>query len=307
MYRTSLYLTIFSLTLCTQIFGGCDEVADSLEEALIADPQRSTCQAYCEWAVACHGEARELDADATLEKCLADTKAVNEQCEVMETDGINKLSSDFYKSCTDAIDAKRMSNECAPFTGDAVAINSSVAPSECAVVAGDDIDVFNTARLATAESNDELCDRMSVTLCKRSTSCLVDEFNVPQSYLDELMPSAEEQCITQFEESVTSACRNDDLYAISSEVSEPTEMKADVESEAADVIPNVFFSVNLSREAARACLLAISELACGDFFSAELPPECAAAFSDPVSTVSTINDFACGLEREELEPICGDE
>lgn len=307
MYRTSMYLTLFVLFFSTQAFWGCDGVTDSLTEALTAEPQRSTCQAYCEWAVSCHGEARTIEAEVALDKCLTDTKAVNDQCEVMETEGINTLSADFYKSCTDAIDAKRMSNICDPFTGDAVEINSSVPPSECAIVAAEDIDVFNTARLATAESNDELCDRVSATLCQRSTSCLVDEFNIPQSYLDELMPSAEEQCLTQFEENITSACRNDDLYAISSEESGSGDMKADIEPVAEDVFPSVFFSVNLSREAARACLLAISELACGDFFSAELPPECAGAFSDPVSTVGTINSFACGLERQELEPICGNE
>jgi hypothetical protein len=299
MYKSYKYLTFIPFILSAHLFAGCDGVTDSLEEALTAEPQKSTCQAYCEWAVSCHGQARELDEESTMEACLSETKAVNTDCEVMETEGINTILSDIYKGCTDAIDAERTENNCAPFTGDTIEVNSSIAPTECALVAADDVDVFNTARMTTAEDNDALCERMSVTLCQRSTSCLVSEFNIPQSYLDELMPNAEEQCITQFEESVTSSCKDNDLYSISSE-----EGKAD--EAVTEIVPTVLFSVNPSREAARACLLALAELACGDFFGGNLPPECAGAFSDPVSTIGVVNNFACGLERPELDQICTD-
>ena len=306
MYKPSIYLCLIIPIFVSQGFLGCEKVADSLNETLNADPQRSTCQAYCEWAIACHAQARNIDPEATLADCLSRTHTVNEECEIMETEGINKLSAGLYESCTDAIDAERVGNRCGPFTGDAVEVNTSTPPVDCASVASDDIDVFNTARIATAETNDALCERVSVTLCQRSTSCLIDEYNLPESFLEELMPSLEDQCTAQFEEDVTSTCREDALYDISSEESDAPEMEADADtSELEDATPSVFLSVNVSREAALSCLLSLAELACDDIFGADLPPACAGAFSDPANTANVLNTFACGLDRPELEPICG--
>ena len=293
------FYLLLSLLLSSTAFTYSCNVVETLEDAITAEPQRSTCRAYCEWAVACHSAERELDAEAMLATCLTDTQAQNEQCEVMENEGINEISSSLYKDCTDAIDAQKEANECSAFTGNAVDINSSTVPNDCVAVAADDIDVFNSARLATAEDNDQLCERVSVTLCQRSTSCLIDEFNIPESVLNEFMPPAEEQCVTQFEDTVTAACRNDELYSISSEMN-----NKDVDS--TENIPSVLFSVNASRESARACLAALAELACTDLFSGQLPPVCAGAFSDPATTANTLSNFACGLEREELAPICAE-
>jgi hypothetical protein len=296
--RTTIILT--SLFIGASLLSSCG-VVDAIEDAITADPQKSTCKAYCEWAIACHGAEREVDAEALLESCLTQTKAQNEQCEVMETEGINEVSSALYKDCTDAIDAKKTANDCSPFTGNAVDINSSTVPTECApVAANDDIDVFNAARLATAESNDQLCDRVSITLCQRSTACLVDEYNIPQSVLDAFMPSAQEQCVTLFDENVTTECRNDDLYSISSEMSDN---KADLPS-SESALPSVLFSVNASRESARACLAALAQLPCDELFSGQVPPVCAGAFSDPIAAGSTLSSFACGLERDELASVC---
>ena len=71
-------------------------------------------------------------------------------------------------------------------------------------------------------------------------------------------------------------------------------------------LPSLYFRVNASREAARECLSALAGLACDELFSGMLPPVCAGAFSDPAQTASVLNNFACSLEREELEPICGE-
>ena len=189
-------------------------LADSIENAVTADPQKSTCRAYCEWAVSCHSAERDIDAEAVLATCLTQTQAKNSDCEVMEEDGINKLSSELYKSCTDEIDAKKEANDCSAFTGNVVEkINNSLAPTACLSVPTKDIDSFNVARLSTEESNDELCERVSVTLCEKSTSCFMTEYAIPEEILNELNPTALEQCVTQFDESVTSACQEDELYS----------------------------------------------------------------------------------------------
>lgn len=284
-------------------FSGCDDI-------LLADPQKSTCQAYCEWAVACHSEAREVNDEDLLATCLRDTQAENKRCVEMETKGIPIPLSLLYERCTDKIDSLKRSNDCGPFTGDAVEINTSTSPLECTSVADEDIDVFNTARLATAESNDALCERMSKTLCERSTGCLSSEYNVPDQYLSGATPPAQERCLDRFETAVTNSCKSEGLYAISSAApttEEPVDGKADIDidlDDVEDVLPTVFFSVNPNREAARACLESLSGLACGELFSGTLPPVCAGAFSDPTEVVGAMNGFVCGLERPELAAVC---
>ena len=287
-------MTLISVVTLTTILSACG-VVDSIEDAVNADPQRSTCQAYCEWATACHSQSRTLDEEATLTACLESTRAANDDCTTLETEGVNRASAELYQSCTEAIDAERAMMNCDPFTGNAVAVNTSLPPAACVAVIGSDSEVFNAARIATAESNDELCERMSRTLCNRSTQCFTDEYNISQNILDELTPPADEQCLTQFEESVTSACRNDGLYSISSDNREKLQ----------EISENVAFNINASREAARACLNSLEEIACGELFSGELPPVCVGAFSDPATTANVLSNFACGLDQPELEPICG--
>ena len=155
------------------------------------------------------------------------------------------------------------------------------------------LDLFNTAR-AAAESNDELCGRVSETLCERSTSCLEEYFNVPSEFIDMLDPPAFTQCVERFDEDVTSTCVSEGLYSL-----EPSMSKEDLPE-----TPDVLFSVNPSREAARECLSQLAAIPCDELMSGELPAVCAGAFSDPVTTASALNGFACGLEREELAPIC---
>jgi len=263
-----------------------------LEDTLLSDPQRSSCTAYCEWAVACHAEAREVDSEALLASCLSATQAQETQCKDAEESGINPVSSRLMKSCVEAIDAEASANSCAPFTGDAVQINTAFAPGSCV-----EQSLFNSARTATAETNDELCERVSDSLCEQTTSCLEDFFNVPQSVLNELMPPALDRCLTRFDEDVTSACRDEQLYALDQEVS----AKADIDVESP---PEVLFSVNANRESARACLAALATIPCDELFAGELPPICAGAFSDPTVAAGAVNGFACGLEREELAAIC---
>lgn len=264
----------------------CDKITD----VLLADPQRSSCTAYCEWAVSCHAEARDVDEMALMEQCLTETQARDDQCKSAETTGIDSISSKIMADCVDDIDA--VANDCSAITGDAIEINTATAPGICL-----DPGLFNTARAATAESNDELCVRVSETLCTRSTSCLESFFNIPADVLGMIEPAPQEQCLTRFDEEVTTTCRDEQLYALDQDLSG----KADID---APELPDVFFSVNENREAARACLTALADLACDELFSGMLPPVCAGAFSDPTAAAGALNGFACGLGREELNSVC---
>ena len=286
----------FRFTLCISLFAAtwaCDQVVDRLEETITSDPQRSPCQAYCEWAIGCQAEAREVDNDSLLETCLTAARASESSCEEAETEGVDVLTSELFEGCVDAIDEAADADQCEAFTGNAVEINSATPPQSCLVAGG--INLFNTVRRSTAENNDELCVRVSETLCQKSTSCLEDFFNLPTEFVEMLEPPALTQCIDRFEEEVTTVCQEEQLYAIDQEESG----KADIED-----VPSVLFSVNASREAARECLAQLATLPCDELMSGDLPPVCAGAFSDPTTTASALNGFACGLEREELAPIC---
>lgn len=279
------------LSILATLFS-CEKVTDDLNDAISEDPQRSTCEAYCDWAVGCHAAARDLDQAALLEQCLTQTRARDSECQEAETTGLNLASAQLMKSCVEDIDARK--NDCTPFTGNAVEINTAIPPVACA-----DVDLFNTARTATDETNDELCGRMSETLCTRSVSCLESYFMVPQDVLDLIDPSAQTRCITRFEDDVTSSCREEQLYSIDEE-SNPTGSE---NNETA--LPDVLYSVNENREAARACLTKLAMLPCEDLFSGMLPAECAGAFSDPLEATGALTGFACELELDALNSICG--
>ena len=289
-------LELKSILLLSLIGGlwSCEQVAESLEESLSAEPQRSQCQAYCEWAVACQAEAREVDNDVLLESCLTATRAAESSCEEAENDGVDIITSELVEGCVEDIDAAASAGQCEAFTGNAVDINSATPPQSCVATGG--VNLFNTARKTTSETSDELCVRMSETLCQKSTSCLEEFFNLPAEYVEMLDPPAVNQCIDRFEEQVTSACLEENLYAIEQEESGKADSEIDV--------PDVLFSVNASREAARECLTQLAELPCDELMSGELPPVCAGAFSDPTTTAGALNGFACSLEREELDAIC---
>ena len=286
------FLTLAALSL------SCKDALNEVTDALNADPQRSTCQAYCDWAATCNAQTpgREGEREALVASCLTATRAENGDCARMETEGINPASAELYSSCVGAIDARAAEEgSCAPFIGTAMEVNAALPPAACAAVATDDLNTFNAARVATAEPNEALCERVSATLCTRATACLVSEFSVPEEALAALMPAPLDRCVTTMGEGVTSSCVMEELYALD----------APVEGTPAEGAPSVLFSANPSREAARACLSALASLSCADLFSGTLPPVCAGAFSDPVSAAGALRGFGCGLERPELEMVCG--
>ena len=292
-------------TLCCALSLSCKDALDDLTDTVNADPQRSTCQAYCDWAATCNAQTpgREGEREALVASCLEATRAQNPKCEEMERDGINVASASLYADCVTAIDARAAASDaCGPFIGDAQQVNAALPPQECAPVAQDDLNTFNAARVATAETNDALCARVSGTLCDRATACLVSEFSVPEEALSALMPAPLEQCLTSMSEGVTSACVMDELYAL--DAGPVSSGKADVDTDTPSA-PSVLFSANPSREAARACLIALATLPCADLFSGMLPPVCAGAFSDPAAAGGALRGFGCGLERPELEMVCG--
>ena len=290
--RIVTFTTLLSCSL-TGLWS-CEEVINNIGENLRNEPQRSVCQAYCDWAVKCQADAREVDRDSLIERCLSETKMTNTDCEQAETEGLDPLTSEAFEGCVADIDEAASDDQCKAFTGNAVEVNMATPPQNCLLVGG--LALFNTTRASTAETNDELCGRVSETLCERSTSCLESYFNIPSEFIEMLTPPALTQCVDRFDSDVTSTCRDEDLYALDQAMNK--------EIDSSYTPPDILFSINPSREAARECLSQLADIPCDELMSGELPAVCAGAFSDPAQTAGALNGFACGLEREELAPIC---
>ena len=99
-------VNVLSVLLLCSLSGllACEEVVEGIGESLREDPQRSVCQAYCEWAVGCQAGSREVENDALIERCVTETKAVNGDCEQAETEGLDPLTSQGFESCVEEID-----------------------------------------------------------------------------------------------------------------------------------------------------------------------------------------------------------
>ena len=127
-------VNVLSVLLLCSLSGllACEEVVEGIGESLREDPQRSVCQAYCEWAVGCQAGSREVENEALIERCVTETKAVNGDCEQAETEGLDPLTSQGFESCVEEIDEAASADQCEAFTGNAVEINMATPPQSCA-------------------------------------------------------------------------------------------------------------------------------------------------------------------------------
>ena len=93
----------YFISILCLLLSGCDTVSD----AVTSEPSKSVCTAYCEWAAACNSTARESDEMALFESCLATTQAQDPDCQVMESEGLNKVSHAINQSCVESIEEEQ--------------------------------------------------------------------------------------------------------------------------------------------------------------------------------------------------------
>ncbi|MFT4626360.1 MAG: hypothetical protein ACI8PZ_005037 [Myxococcota bacterium] len=260
---------MMTVALVAMMFSGC-KALDKATDALDGGPQTSYCTGVCDWALHCHEQDRDLDADAVYQDCLDATYAADSDCGVADSkDGLPPEDSLAVSECTDAIDAKITANECGAFTGDEVAQKSGTAPQPaCAGVGVDGQATFDAGREATLEGGEEMCDRFSTTWCERVSSCLLGDFELPQEAID-AVGTPQDICEARMEGVFTNSCRSNGLY-------DP---------------PASLTDVNTARIAATSCIASVADVSCDDMFSGSLPPVCGAAFSGP----DQLADFGIGL------------
>ena len=248
---------------------GCKAV-DKIADAVDGGPQTSYCTAVCDWALACHEQDRDLDADAVYQACLDATYAADSDCAAADSkEGLAAEDSLAVSECTDAIQDKIDANDCGPFTGDEVAQKTGTPPlPKCAGVGLDSQETFDEARAATQEGGDEMCDRFSATWCERVTSCLLGDFELPQEAID-AVGEPQQICEDRMAGVFTNQCVSGGLY-------DP---------------PAKLTDVNTARIAATSCIASAADLSCDEMFSGSLPPVCGAAFADG----QQLADFGLGL------------
>jgi len=229
------------------------------------EPTRSYCEALCDWSVDCHAGERSLDADARHADCLAATHAVDDSCMAAENGEANPAAIAALEPCVSAVDAAASDGECSAFTGSIDELKQGTTPTQCATQGTDAQATFDAARLATQETGDELCDRLSTTFCERTDTCILGDVGgqIPQSVTDAMGGTPFELCVQRLDPVFTSDCQTNSLY----------------------VAEQTLDDVNPPRQAARTCLGDFSTTACADLFAGQLSETCVAAFSDPQDLV----------------------
>ncbi len=223
---------------------GCDKVKD----AAAGGAQESYCEALCTWSVECAADARDVDADALMEECLAATRSVSASCADAEDGSLNAAQSATLSGCTDAIAAK--SGECDSITGLDAQVAAGTPPGSC-TSQSNALDTFHAAQDAVIESGPELCDRFYSDICGTIDSCIQDTTGFDY---DAVGTAPYDLCLSAFGGQI-SECASSGKYDRSS-------------------------TANPDREVAQECLENLGEPTCGDILSGDIPATCATALGD---------------------------
>ena len=231
-------------------------------------PQTSYCEALCDWATTCAADERAVDAGLNSD-CLTATEAVDADCAVASSEGVP--AGGLLTTCTDAIDANSAAGECGAFTGTIDELKLGTTPAECATQGADALTTFEAARDAVTETNDQLCDRFTLTYCEAMDACMISELgDIPDDVWTQLGGSAVELCqASSGIASFTNSCVSEQLYLPEASLTE----------------------VNLARQGARECLRGFDAISCDELLSGNIPNTCAAAFTSTDQAVG----FATGL------------
>lgn len=239
---------------------------------------RSTCDAMCAWAVACHAEERSIDASGLRSDCLAAANAVDSTCEAAENAALGFDAVADIGPCLDAIDDRTRDLECGPFTGTETEIQTGTPPAQCVGAGRDAGAVFEAAQFATSESSASLCQRLQDQLCAETAACVASLWRgkIPADVIMALGEPAL-ACAAALESVFGASCVADDLYGVDEDASEP----------------------NPARELARACLVVWQDTppSCEALQAGRLDGECDAAFAGAAEGVgqalaSTLDQFA---------------
>jgi hypothetical protein len=229
------------------------------------EPQTSYCEALCDWAVECQATDRDVDAEALRAECIAATEASDASC-ADASEGLGPADSKLTTDCTDAIGALQTAGECLAFTGRIDEQATETTPTECASQGTGAQDTFDAARDATAETNDDMCERFADDFCMATDECVRAELGAEVDTIIEAVGfSPYDSCRTKTD-SNTQACLTEEQYAPGESITDP----------------------NAQREFARECLGDFSAVTCDQLLGGELPANCAGALEDPTAYTAAL-------------------
>jgi hypothetical protein len=131
------------------------------------DAASSYCEAMCDWAADCAGEA--LGKKEAKKRCLDAARAADSNCADAEGGDLNVAAQALQDKCIESYDGK----SCDDITGSEEDVATATPTSECVASEGDAaIDAYNDGRAAAQASGDELCDEIGSTICAQVVDCL---------------------------------------------------------------------------------------------------------------------------------------
>jgi len=224
------------------------------------EPQTSYCEALCDWAVECNAADRDVDAAALRAECIAATEAVDGSCADASA-GLGPADAKLTTGCTDALAERQAAGECTAFTGRYDEMVQAVTPTECATQGGNPQETFEVARDATAETNDEMCERFAHTFCDATDACVREQLGSTGDAVIEAVGYSPYDSCREKTDSNTQACLTESQYALGESLTDP----------------------NLQREFARECLGDFGAVTCDQLLGGQLPEACAGALEDPTA------------------------
>lgn len=222
------------------------------------EPEKSYCEALCDWAVGCAATERTFDQATELQECIDATHAVDASCEQAEAGELDPTEAAIVQPCVTAVDEAAAAGQCDAFTGTLDEIKAGVTPTECATTGTDAQATYDAAQDAVIETGDELCQRFTETFCHRADECILGDFGgqIPQEATDAL-GTPFDLCVASLAPAFTDDCKAQQLYAQEVDLTD----------------------ANVPRQAARDCVTNFAAVTCEDLFSGEMPQTCAGSFT----------------------------
>jgi len=248
------------------------------------EPVTSYCEAMCDHVVSCSADERAIDEDAVRADCLTDTRAADPSCAEAESGELGAVGKEALKGCVAALQDATDAGECDDITGRIDDLKVGTAPSECASTGTNVQKVYDAARDAATEDNEQLCTRFTETFCTRLDECVIADLGtIPQAVTDEL-GTPFEHCLSGLD-TQTQTCTDNDLYGAEESVDD----------------------LNTARQGARECLKDFTIITCEALMGGDMQesPECAASFSSAEDTAAfglalldTATAFADAIEAQ---------
>ena len=255
--RNLIFLTPIPLGIMA-----CDAVKDAL-----GTETTSYCEAVCDWATECSGEADSLDA------CLEATRAANSNCEAAESGDLDPATVTLVEDCVATVD----SDSCDGLTGSIDAQTTATPSTECITSEGPEtsIDTYNAARVSVQSSGADFCSDLGTSICAQVVDCLIGDFEIDEA-TDALQSACEDTAIS----ALVSTCNGVDLD------------------------PSYGTSPNVNRMAANSCASSVNGLSDScDVFTADAWPEtCGAVVVDASSLPSIVGDLVSFAEGYGVTP-----